>query len=311
MNTYLKKLFSILMTLLLAVLLTVPAFAASVFSDVPTDSPWYESVEYITQRGITVGTGEGRYSPDAPITNRQWAVMLCRAFERTDVLAEETGEFGAACLKEAYRSGWLPMEAMTMPDTQMCRGALYCSAFAVIGLPVYDYSLYPGGERLSTYENCLRIGKELGLCPEDAETLEIVTRGETAALLHIILTQDLQIDEPPILTEFPIQNDEGVNMNGFLLELRQVPEPILQMFQRKGWTYTVNFQYLAELSKRYGMSCVGATTTPRREFMYLRPGQRSMSLDIFWTVHWVSHPRERPFTLMKHRRRPHSCVIVP
>ena len=259
MKAFCRNLFPGVLALLLAFTLIVPASAAEYsFSDVPADSPWYESVAYIAERGITIGTGEGRYSPDAPITTRQWAVMLCRAYERTDVLAGDSGNFGSACLAEAYRCGWLSMEAVTNPDTQMCRGALYQSAFAAIGLPVYDYILYPDGEALTDYENCLRIGAELGLCPEGTEPLEIVTRGEVAALLHAVLTQEYHVDEPPVLSEFPIQNNAGVNMNDFLLALQEVPAPVLQKFKDKGWTYTVDFDYMAALSRKLGMSCIGA-----------------------------------------------------
>lgn len=259
MNRYFRRAFFPALLFLLVMLMTAPAFAVEVrFSDVSVDSPWYEGVEYIAEHGITVGTGEGRYSPDAPITVRQWAVMLCRAFDDTTSPAGD-GEFGTTCLIQAHRDGWLSMEAVTEPDTQMCRGALYQSVFKATGLPVYDYELYPGGKFLPVYENCLRIGKEMGLCPEEAETLEIVTRGETAALLHIMLTQEFEIDEPPILGEVPIQNDEGVSMNAYLLELDRVPEPILREFQRRDWIYTVNFQYLADLSKQYSWTCIGAT----------------------------------------------------
>lgn len=261
MKTFCRKIFPGVLALLLAFTLIVPASAAEYsFSDVPVDSPWYESVAYIAERGITIGTGEGRYSPDTPITTRQWAVMLCRAYERTDVLTGDSGNFGSACLTEAYRCGWLSMEAVTSPDTQMCRGALYQSAFAAIGLPVYDCILYPDGEALTDYENCLRIGADLGLCSEGTEPMEIVTRGEVAALLHAVLTQEVQIDEPPVLSEFPIQNNAGVNMNDFLLALREVPAPVLQKFKAKGWTYTVDFEYMAALSKKLGMSCIGATS---------------------------------------------------
>lgn len=262
MRTCCKKITSLFAALLLALLLTVPAFAASDsetrFSDVPADSPWFESVEYIAERGITVGTGEGRYSPDASITVRQWAVMLCRAYDKTEALEAADDEFGKVCLAESYCSGWLSVEAVTEPDTRMCRGALYQSAFAVIGLPVYDYTLYPDGKILTPYENCLRIGAELGLCPEDTDPYEIVSRGETAALLHSVLTQEFEIDEPPVLTEFPIESREDLNMNDYLLELQRVPEPLLWEFQRRGWVYTVDFDYLVDLSKRYEMSCIGA-----------------------------------------------------
>lgn len=255
MRSYLKKLFPCLAAVVLSLTLSVPALAAGDFSDVPPDSPWYEGVAYIAERGITVGTGGNCYSPDAPLTCRQWATMLCRAFGKTPARGDESD---TDCLTEAYHNGWLSVEAMTSPELQMCRGALYHSAFTAIGLPIYDYSLYPGGKSLPLYENCLRIGKELGLCPEEAEALEIVTRGETAKLLLEILTKDLEIEAPPMLSKFQIQNDERINMNSFLLELQRVPEPILQAFQHKRWIYTVDFQYLSDLSQRYGMSCVGA-----------------------------------------------------
>ena len=69
-----------LLTLLLTVLLSVPASAAGGYSDVPPGSACYEAVTYLAERGITSGTGGNCYSPDDLITVRQWAVMLCRAY---------------------------------------------------------------------------------------------------------------------------------------------------------------------------------------------------------------------------------------
>lgn len=111
---------------------------------------------------------------------------------------------------------------MMQPDTRMCRGALYQSAFAAIGLPVYDSTLYPGGVPMSDYKNCLRIGAELGLCTEGTSYAEIVTGGETAVLFHVILTREFEIEQPPMLSEL---SKAGVNMNDYLLALREVPEP--------------------------------------------------------------------------------------
>ena len=169
---------------------------------------------------------------------------------------QDEAEFGQSSLNRAYRRGWLSLACLLSPDVGLCRGILYESAFEAIGLPVW--SLYPGGVTLSDGENCLRVGVELGLCSEDADPLEVVTRGEAAVLLHAVLTQDLQVDAPPILSQFPIEDRVGVDLNDFLLELCRVPEPVLERFKAEGWVFTVDHQHLAELSQKYHTSCTGA-----------------------------------------------------
>ena len=173
---------------------------------------------------------------DDPVTVRQWADMLCGAYLDTP------SEIGC----------------VAAPESGLCRGVLYQSAFAAAGLHIYDSTLYPGGEAPSVYENCLRVGAELGLCPAGAEPMELVTRGEAAALLDALLACEPRIREPPIIEEFPIQNPNEVNLNDYLLELRRVPESILRAFADSGWTYAVDFRHLASLSRRYGTSCTGA-----------------------------------------------------
>lgn len=102
------------------------------------------------------------------VTVREWAAMLlCTFGDDEETRADQD------CLVEAYRRGWLSLSGVLAPDAALCRGALYESAFAAGDLPVYDWSLYPGGAPLSDYENCLRIGAELGLCPSDADPSQI------------------------------------------------------------------------------------------------------------------------------------------
>ena len=61
--------------------MTVLAFAAdSPFSDVAPDAPYAESIAYLVEHGITNGTDADTFSPDAPVTVRQWSVMLCLAY---------------------------------------------------------------------------------------------------------------------------------------------------------------------------------------------------------------------------------------
>ena len=195
---------------------------------------------------LAVSAGE----MDDPVTVRQWAAMLCGACLDTPV---ESG-----CVDEAYRRGWLPVTAVTAPESRLCRGALYQSAFAAAGLHIYDSTLYPGGEALSAYENCLRVGAELGLCPAGTEPMELVTRGEAAGLLDALLACEPHIQEPPTPAGLQIPNEARVNLNDYLLELCRVPEPILRTFVDSGWTHAVDFRHLAGLSRRYGTSCTGA-----------------------------------------------------
>ena len=77
-----RKIFPVLclLTLLLTVLLSVPASATGGYSDVAPGSACYEAVTHLAEQGITSGTGGNCYSPDDLITVRQWAVMLCRAY---------------------------------------------------------------------------------------------------------------------------------------------------------------------------------------------------------------------------------------
>ena len=183
-------------TLVLAVILSTAASAACTgFDDVPETADCYESVMYLAEHEITQGTGNGCFSPDAPVTVRQWAVMLCRAYE-VKVEGSSWGDLSQSAVEQSYRRGWLNETALSEPNTQLCRGALLKSAFAAAKIPVYDSVLYESGVSQSDYENCIRIGKELRLCDEADTADEIVTRRDAAMLLHAILTRAFTVTAP-------------------------------------------------------------------------------------------------------------------
>lgn len=237
---------------------SISAMAAEVgYADVSPDSPWYEGIEYVTEQGISNGTGNNRFSPDAPITVRQWSVMLCRAYNEAEALQKDKTEFGTYCSTQAYWNGWIQMEAVTAPDMRLCRGALYQSAFAVIGLPVYNYELYPDGYFLCGEENCTRIAVELGICSEDTSAYDIVTRGEAADLLYKIMTREYAAIEPSIVNEYPIENSFDANLSNYLEELKKVPAPIMEAFKERGWKYAVDFDYISEFSQNLGTTVIG------------------------------------------------------
>jgi hypothetical protein len=57
-----------------------PAPGAPTFNDVPVSDPAFQFIEALAASQISVGCGGGNYCPDAPLTRRQMAVFLAKAF---------------------------------------------------------------------------------------------------------------------------------------------------------------------------------------------------------------------------------------
>ena len=257
MKTIVRRTALAVCILVLALILPIAASAACAgFDDVPETANCYESVMYLAECEIADGTGNDCFSPEQLITVEQWAVMLCRAYG-VETIGDSWQDVGRSSVVKAYRQGWLNENALSALRSPMCRSVLVESAFAAADVPVYDSTLYEGGASLSTADNILRAGRELGLCSDDADTNALVTRGDAAIILHVVLTQSFRIKEPPV--PVTLVNAAGVNINDYLLALRQVPEPMLAAFKVAGWTYRIDFDYISELSKQLNMSCIGAT----------------------------------------------------
>ena len=57
-----------------------PAPGSPTFGDVPLSDPGFQYIEALVSSGITAGCGGGNYCPDNPLTRRQMAVFLAKAF---------------------------------------------------------------------------------------------------------------------------------------------------------------------------------------------------------------------------------------
>ena len=250
-----RKIKFISILLVLSMLLTVPVFAFSTgFTDVSEKATYAEAVSYLADAGILRGTASGRFSPNERITVSQWATMLCRAFD-TEPEGVSWQEAGTNAVQEAVRNGWLDATAIGDKNGVICRGELYRTVFAAAGIPLYDATLY-GLDWLSLSKNALRVGKELGLCAENKTAADLVTRAEAAQLLHAVLTRNLAVTPPN--TPVTVENLTQWNVNAFLLELRKVPQPILDAFNENGWTFVIGTEYRTELSHKLGANCIGA-----------------------------------------------------
>lgn len=190
-----KGFITVLMMVLISISLSTFSRAAfDTFSDVPNDSPFHESIFYLAERGIVCGEGNGRYVPDAPVTVRQWATMLCRALGDAAPL-----NYDDDCIRQGYSDGWLEMTAITAPDSDLCRYAIYKSGFAAFGVDLYSLQLYPNEGKLSQQSEVLRAAADFGLCEETCDGTEIITRGEAAELLYALLTKTFAVVPPPML----------------------------------------------------------------------------------------------------------------
>ena len=78
--------------------LPLSAGASPLFSDVPENAWFTRSILSLVEQGIVSGTGNGRFSPDAPLTRGQLAVIFLRFYEEWQLQKEaqpEAAEAGA------------------------------------------------------------------------------------------------------------------------------------------------------------------------------------------------------------------------
>ena len=83
-----KRLVSILLSVILACGMAVPVSAAgATFSDVPTSHWAYTQIERAAEAGVMNGTGDGKFSPENTLTLAQFVVIMTRAFYDAEVEA--------------------------------------------------------------------------------------------------------------------------------------------------------------------------------------------------------------------------------
>jgi len=74
-----QKWIALVLAAVLAACLAVPAMAAeSVYSDVPAEASYASAVEYCRTHGLMNGTGDGKFSPQSPLTRAQTVTVLYR-----------------------------------------------------------------------------------------------------------------------------------------------------------------------------------------------------------------------------------------
>ncbi len=74
------------------------------FTDVPANSAYGKAVTFVAARGITTGTGAGKFSPEEKLTRGQFCVMVMKAY---GIKPEASGKDNFADAGNTYYTGYL------------------------------------------------------------------------------------------------------------------------------------------------------------------------------------------------------------
>lgn len=179
------------------------------FNDVAAEAWYHDAVNFIAARGITGGTGNGRYSPDAKLTRGEFIVMLMRAYEiAADVSAADNFSDGgntwytghlAAAKRLGIAAGvgnnmYAPVRAITRQEMYVL---LYNSLKALDKLPagntgktLSDFS--DAGEIASWAEEPMALLVQTGVACSSGGMLQpnaAATRAEMAQVLYHLLAK--------------------------------------------------------------------------------------------------------------------------
>lgn len=145
---------------------------ATIFSDVSTDSYYYDAVNWAVSEGITTGTSATTFSPTATCTRGQVATFLWRALGSPE--PEMTDNAFADVSKDAYYYKavlWAYENYITngttattfSPDSTCTSGQIITFLWRALGEPKADVSLLPANEQSAYYAKSVAWAKENGL----------------------------------------------------------------------------------------------------------------------------------------------------
>lgn len=178
------------------------------YKDVPVGSWYYDAVTYLAARGITSGTGDDKYSPDASLARGQFITLLMRAYgiapdeNPTDNFIDAGNTYYTGYLAAAKRLGIASGigDGKYAPEMQISRQdmiVLMYKTLSVLGkLPQGDagrtlVSYSDSGEIASYAQAAVERFVKAGVLSSSGDKLnpkDIATRTEMAQILYRILT---------------------------------------------------------------------------------------------------------------------------
>ena len=206
--------------------LTIPASAASTFSDVPSSYWGYSYITEAASKGLVSGIGNGQYGPEQKLSNAQFVTMVCNMFYSDLVKAQGTSA-----------DWWRPYMNVAQA-VGLLNGTTAGSQYAASG----SFTAANANGQISRYD--------MAQIMYNVSTLQ---RWETPDSMSLVLSQLLIQDFSTIPTSYQmavaycyakgfLSGDENGNFNGSSTTTRAHPEqgqdpghrPHLQQHQPPG-----------------------------------------------------------------------------
>lgn len=208
------------------------------FIDVLEESKYYDAVEYLVDKGVVKGCGNGKFNPDSNITLNHFAIMLIRAFD--DIKYEDRP------LPICFNNRWIDMETVKQePNSTISRGAVYKSLLTVKRISVFSEK---GGAIL--WSDYAKVVSDLvGLSEENL--IEGITRGEVAQLFYYFMNNEVVIELPNILKDIVFIN-ETQNIGEYEKMFEKIPTIIVDEFNRQGWQIDLTNKNFLKYKEEWG-----------------------------------------------------------
>lgn len=155
-------------SLLLALLLLVPAASAVDFPDVPENYWAYWEITEMAARGVIQGNG-GRFDPTGEVSRQAFLSMVCRATGLDDKTLEPGENWWQPSQAYAHYVGWCSEEEIneanrSQPIPRELAAKLLVKAFFPDSVPADGIPDYPDWRQVGLpYRSPVRIAGELGL----------------------------------------------------------------------------------------------------------------------------------------------------
>lgn len=238
-----KKLFTMFVAFALAVQ-AAPAFAAGPvqrYADVPVGSEYYEAIEYMSDRGIVSGTGDGNFSPDAPLTMEQLSIILMRLFHSTDYPLSATATASEYVSTASFIGIYDETEAREMKTNGLTRMDMWDMLAEETMLEPYPAWAYTGEEPSVDFERDLEYAVyAAGLYDEKVDADAAPTRGEAMDITYRLITGNYKTLEAPAMWQDVNVIMESPNCwkerNRSMYEWTLIPDKFIQKFKDENWT---------------------------------------------------------------------------